>query len=622
MAILTVADTDPLGLSDVQSFFNRRFPPTGGFAVENLGTVTNGIGDFISWPTGPARFGVQGARVATYRAATGGSGQPTGPAGVNIATPGAFINQGTAIGLTNTRVDVDITITALNATGTADINFVVLNANSSTFTTAQTETARSLEGNLTVSAPGRYTITATPTASGDFIWRNGNAIGLFIEANSPADQTQPFTYTVRAVRFSFGPNEYVGREDRLSVYNRGGDIVPAELGEIGYPAMGGIALDDLGTITHGTDNTEHYSWPNNQVEVQGQSAGITYTAMGGTGNLNEADGILTNNTGSDIDLTNARVDARINVTALAGSGEANPELYIRQTGSFNAVFLAFAPVTAVGRYTITDVSAGPITNWANGSQLSMTFLEREAADLPFTYTLDYVRIRFNNNTEEFLPEHEAGKILTGTTADGVGSVTHGATDTTSWPTAAPATGRVQVLGASGITYHTPANQFGGRLYNQTGRTINLTNGRVDISVTVTDFTIDHADVAGRVRIGPIVTANPNTGAGVWATPSVRATPANPTVILTDTTAFPTATHDWISGTNPNDLTTNATLYISISSTGVTPPDERPFTYRVNYVRIRFDGTEEFIIRSLNNQVSEDPQMVQLSQLRNVDDGVL
>ena len=50
--------------------------------------------------------------------------------------------------------------------------------------------------------------------------------------------------------------------------------------------------------------------------------------------------------------------------------------------------------------------------------------------------------------------------------------------------------------------------------------------------------------------------------------------------------------------------------------------ERPFTYRVDYVRVSFvdDTSFEPEIGAINQDVPTDGTLVQLSHLRNVDDG--
>ena len=622
MAVLTKGPNDSLALSEVQAFFDRLYPQAGGFAAERVGTVTYINGDFLSWPTETSLGGVHGIENLAYRAATGGSGQPSGPAGTNIATPGAFINNvGSAIGLTNTRIDIDFSITDYGASEEINIELYIVNPNSLTFTNANIDILNTvtpaMSGTLTARGFGRQTITATPHTGGDFIWRNNTALGIFFRT-----ENVQFTYTIHSVRFSFSTtNPFNKIGDPLRTYNRGGDVVPGNVGaDAGYPTTGGIAIDDLGSQTHGADSTHIYSWPGNIRRIQGQSAGISYEPVEGTGpNLVDAEGILTNNTGSAINLTNARIDIGITITSLPPSGVTNPEILVRDLTVNAAVFGATINVTEIGHYVITDTTAFPVTSWANGNRLGISIFEDRENDVPFDYTLDYIRIRFDGNATPFTPLYEAGLVLAGSTGAGIGSVTHGATDIESWPRL-PTTGNVLVEGASrGITYHVETSSA--RLYNATGNTIDLRNARVDMSVTVTDFNIDHADIDFVVRIGIPVTGQPDTAAFLFSSPDVTATPGSPTVLLSDSTSFPTATAAWASGTDPiGDTTSNANLFLRIGAVDFNTPDERPFTYTINYVRIRFNGSNEFILIPLNSEVSPDGETVRLSQLRNVDDG--
>ena len=156
-----------------------------------------------------------------------------------------------------------------------------------------------------------------------------------------------------------------------------------------YPSTGGIALESLGSTTHGASATD--SWPTALAEVLGESTGITYTSTSGLACQ------ITNGTGSDIDITNARLDVDINFTEIPTSGTM-PDLRMTAvdpgTGTTTTIFNESENVTATGRVTFSG-SLTTVTTWENGEHLFLRLDETDAAERPFTYTVERVRLSYS-----------------------------------------------------------------------------------------------------------------------------------------------------------------------------------------------------------------------------------
>ena len=429
--------------------------------------------------------------------------------------------------------------------------------------------------------------------------------------------------------------------------------VQAFFGRLYSTDIDGIALENLGSVTQpGTTSVTpvtSFAWPNSNSEVFGR-AGFTYTppTRAPAGDI-RATGRIRNTSGATVNLSNAQLEVDVNVTDLPDTGSTfalrvvGPAQTLNTGNSFDFILQGNNTIPGeTGRRTLiatTQVGGNGSVTWAHNTEIAV-YITSPNASRPFTLTVEAVRFSFTSaeleRRRDVLSNYRrGGGIVPGLTypatggiaIDSVGSVTHTATQIGSWP-GDPPPGTVPVLGqAAGISYHgnsdiTLADSFGGRFYNASGNNISLTNARVDVSITVTDFNATNsADVRFLVRIGQPETGNPSTAAFLFASNTPTATPASPTVLLTDQTAFATARQTWTTGTDPTDSSTTANLFFTISNSGVVPPDQRPFTYTVNYMRIRFSGTNEFASTgNINTSIPTDGSILRLSDLRNVDDG--
>ena len=403
MATLDIPSTDPLAFSRVQAFFNRLYPTTGGLALENLGTVTYNSGDFAAWPGLTGQF-YGAAGIAYTIPVTPGSG------GTFNHTGTLTNNTSSNIDLTNARLDVDLDITNIGTlSGDTQVSVVIAHP-------SRTETYIMRATSGTISDTGLVTISTTTATGSDLIWESAGTLGIHF--NTTDNTIRPFTATVRAVRLSFTQTEFQRRTEGLSAYRRGGDIVPSTMegGAPTYPTTNGVAMDDVGSVTH--SNPNQYSWPTTTGVTTSGVPNIAYSpntggGQGGVGNF----GMLTNNTGSTIDFTNGRLDIGITVTALS-SGSVPPQLYLRNLDSdspFNAftiVFFTPAPsISTTGtQFVLTDTSSGGDTTWGNGERIAFSIFNNLSAGQSYTYSLDYFRLRFNNNTTAFAPTGGGGTV--------------------------------------------------------------------------------------------------------------------------------------------------------------------------------------------------------------------
>ena len=358
-----------------------RFPDTGGFALTRLGSASeNGAS---SWPNNQGW--VEGVDI-TYT-----------PTDISLGTiaevAGVITNNGPAVDLTNARVDIDFTITSITSSPSNIIPSILIRKNSISAFNATTGTALGL---------GRHTLTdlslsvAVPQANR--MWQTGEDIDIYL--NETGDD---FTYTIDAVRFSFTQTEFIRSviTENLSNYNLGGRIVPT--GPLVYPTTGGIAIDNLG---EGTLNSgDFYTWPIVRPDIQGQT-GFRYFQGAGSGTT-FTDGRFVNETGSNIILTNLRVDIRITFTAIPSSATFQPFLWLNTGGtlqnptpsSVEFIQMNLANMENVPQvYTFTNMQG----TWVNNQNLYFRIFTNNSAETPFTYRIDHVRMNLVNEATEFV----------------------------------------------------------------------------------------------------------------------------------------------------------------------------------------------------------------------------
>ena len=135
---------------------------------------------------------------------------------------------------------------------------------------------------------------------------------------------------------------------------------PDNIGTTQYPEAGGFALEGFASLAHPT--ADRFSWPTTTgIAVFGGNANqLVYTA-GTTASSNTSGsvgGMLRNNTGADIDLTNGRVDVDISITEFNQGSAADSLLSCAVSTSSGVVFLtAGQDIAGTGVFTFTDITA-------------------------------------------------------------------------------------------------------------------------------------------------------------------------------------------------------------------------------------------------------------------------
>ena len=168
---------------------------------------------------------------------------------------------------------------------------------------------------------------------------------------------------------------------------------------VAYPTTGGIALENLGQVTHGNGLT--YSWSTQAGTVLGQdAANIAYAPATTETSSVEANssGTITNNTGADIDLSQALLEVGFTVASIP-AGQSDISITVSTEFSDGTLFLSGTntAVTGPGFYSLLDDEVSPSIDatWADGEALRIYV--RESApntQAPFTYTIDYVRLSY------------------------------------------------------------------------------------------------------------------------------------------------------------------------------------------------------------------------------------
>ena len=184
----------------------------------------------------------------------------------------------------------------------------------------------------------------------------------------------------------------------LSHYLRDGGIVPVTAqggGGVTYPATGGIALDDLGSVTHSGTT----SWPNVAVDLMGMTTAdnwnndLAYNAGATT-----AFGSITNNTGQNLSIRNVTVS--VTFDDLGGNANLSYFIWVRR-GTTTLFTVPSRTVTAAGE--VIQNQSGT-RDWANGVSLNFGIFSNSSG---FTYTANYVRINLSAE-EEFAPTGTGG----------------------------------------------------------------------------------------------------------------------------------------------------------------------------------------------------------------------
>ena len=169
-----------------------------------------------------------------------------------------------------------------------------------------------------------------------------------------------------------------------------------------YPSTGGIALENLGQETYaGTAGTE--SWPQGTSTVFGE-IGWTYTpAFTNLGGF-FFPATLTNGTGADVTIgTDAVITVNVTIaaTGLPADGTVSPRFTLNPSGTTGVRSSDTFELNA-GTHDVTlDIfNFGNDLVIADGTTAELFVTETDAADTPFTYTINSVNISFTNEPFE------------------------------------------------------------------------------------------------------------------------------------------------------------------------------------------------------------------------------
>ena len=394
MAILNIPTGDPLAFSQVQAFFDRLYPTTNGFAIENLGNVSQRQGDFFAWPTGSSE--VYGENGITYSPAT------TAP-GSAITSVGILTNNtGSAIDLTNARIDVDLNFVSLSANDQgATVRLRVIGPEPTLAVSDFDNYA--LLGQVSVTRAGRATLTATLTGGADASWSNGDQLGLYFDSD---DSSRTYTVTVRNVRFSRNSTEFQRNTESLSDYNRGGSIVPS------WPSVGGITLTyPTNSLTLTDSNAADTGWTTATPVLSGATTGWTYNpettaVVDGQSTLVNT---LLNNTGSTVLGTLGHIELDLNVTNIMAEGsttQTQANILARPVNNTSAGGFTFGSAgnssfrvqdhqLNMGMNTVTLTRVGTFSI-ANTNGIRFAIVETDENFTPFTVEIVEIRISFTN----------------------------------------------------------------------------------------------------------------------------------------------------------------------------------------------------------------------------------
>ena len=239
--------------------------------------------------------------------------------------------------------------------------------------------------------PGTNSIVFTSNLLGrDFtVPHSGNIV-----VSDPGDNTINFTLASTA-------NDIVNPSDSRQFVTSDSAVQMAS--SAGFSAEGTF-ISNLGNINHTA--TTRGSFPTGSTIVEG-IAGITYAApTSGTTTANpitistNIGGRLSNETGQDIDLTNARIDITFTLNSLPADGNVNPSFVVEHltslVGTRTPIFGGSMTANQVGvPITFSDTSISSNVVWRNGQILWVYVTETTPSDLPFDYTINSVSLSFN-----------------------------------------------------------------------------------------------------------------------------------------------------------------------------------------------------------------------------------
>ena len=203
------------------------YPPRGGFAVENLGTITfSDTGSQTAWPTGTPTT-TAGDFGLTYTPPTG-TGIATGNNDASITAAGGVLRNTSGGNLqlaSEDSIELDVTFSGI-PTGGLLISSALYDFQGSGGTNRRLwgDPSRRIDGNGPITLPfGGF----PPVNGTGYTWPNGRDLYLAFY-DTPTSSEVPFSFTVDAVRISETGDAYQRQlEEHLSYYNRDGSIVPS-----------------------------------------------------------------------------------------------------------------------------------------------------------------------------------------------------------------------------------------------------------------------------------------------------------------------------------------------------------------------------------------------------------
>ena len=341
----------------------------------------------------------------------------------------------------------------------------------------------------------------------------------------------------------------------------------AELGE--YPDYVAACIEVAGfnSVTHTVGN--NFSFPTGG-SIRSQSVSnawaITDRSGGSQSTSTDASIQLTNNTGSVVDFTNGRIDVSITVTGLPAGGETTPSLNVQSTGSLFSVQTDDDPIDQLGERIFSDIEAfnnvGQIMIQP-GASLRIYFDEDTTTEQGFTYTVNYVRL--STTQLEYKPAGDYPDIP--------GSVAAVQFTQGTFPTGEAqsfvAGGQLDGL-QNGWIFHPISTTPHTILFEREFGDVDLSNGVIDVSITVTSFPAGFNTATDHINIG-LEVVNTEVGLELW-----------------DATLAINELREYVFSTNA-PLSNSAVMVTEGNSLSVAlfvdDAVDRGFTYNINYVRI-------------------------------------
>ena len=403
MAQLTKTTDESLAFSEVQAFFGRLYPSTGGIAFDNLGVVTvnvaSDISDRVFFPTADAVL----------------HGESTG-LDISVGT------RGEKLITNNTGADIDM------GGWTMDVEFEFVNLNFSTDNNRPTVPLRlALEVNQpngqdvffaredNVQEPGIYRLNDPLVSVANRTWVAGTALTLQFDLDTIFDINSSFGFDIRRIQISHTANRFRRNTEPLSLYARDGGIVPSTAGggPRTYPTDGsGTAFHELGFQATGDTTASFYSWPQSGFPDQTEEGtlGIAYTSSGGQRLAGGANALgRFENTSTLTDRMIRRIEVGIIIQQddipILGSwpihleaGEGlDPVSDLRFTGGINIDSTnrnVVTVLTASANFMLLRGRGNRLTVWIRNGQ--------ETTPNAFRYYVSYIRFTYNDDVR-FLP---------------------------------------------------------------------------------------------------------------------------------------------------------------------------------------------------------------------------